>query len=262
MRRLTLCVVGVVMALAPATAHAHHRPGHEPQTPCAHGNPTDLCGGDIAVVAEPAGANCPTGGIKVTIAGKVFFMCDGATGPSGPAASSVSVTAEPAGVNCASGGIKITVPNGAGAGDDETFYVCNGLDGQPGAAGPAGPGATGLALPAGAPAPAGPAGPQGAPGTTVVVRPRSCVSRRVVTIRLPKAYSNVKRVGALVAGKRRVLRVNSRRQVRVSFVGLQRPGVTAVVIRRKPRPEVKRFYALCGIGSVGGVNVPPRPTPN
>ena len=114
--------------------------------------------------------------------------------------------------------------------------------------------------------PSGPAGPQGPPGSAGEDgddgRPRTCVSKRIVTITLPNSYSGVKRVGALVSGKLRVLRVNNRRQVRISFVGRQRAGINAVVIRRKPRPEIKRFYALCGQGAVGGVNVPPRPTPS
>ena len=36
------------------------------QTPCANGNPTDLCD-RVEVVAEPAGENCPNGGIKVIV---------------------------------------------------------------------------------------------------------------------------------------------------------------------------------------------------
>jgi hypothetical protein len=83
-----------------------------------------------------------------------------------------------------------------------------------------------------------------------------------VTITLPRSYAGLKRVGAIVSGKKRILRVRSGRKVRISFVGRQPAGIHAVVIRRKPRPEVKRFYAICGGGAVGNVNVPPRPTPS
>jgi hypothetical protein len=80
--------------------------------------------------------------------------------------------------------------------DSETFFVCNGLDGEPGPAGPPGPpgddgapgptgpagppgntGATGTTGPTGAPGPAGPAGPTGATPKL----PPVCTSRRLGT---------------------------------------------------------------------------------
>jgi hypothetical protein len=98
-----------------------------PQDPCAPGrNPTTLCDGNITVVTEPPGANCPAGGIKITIQrGRL----DGT-----PAPASVNGPAPP------------DPP-------DEIHFVCNGLPGAPGPAGPPGPPG-----PPGATGPAGPAG--------------------------------------------------------------------------------------------------------
>jgi hypothetical protein len=124
---------------------------------------------------EPAGANCPTGGLRV-VAGldngdgggtardgmlsigevdSTSYVCNG----SGGTASLVSVTVEPAGANCATGGQRLTVglDNGDGGGTanngtleagevDGTSYVCTGATGPAGQAGDAGAaGATGLA---------------------------------------------------------------------------------------------------------------------
>lgn len=103
---------------------------------------------------EPAGANCATGGTKVTSGldtnsdgslgtGEVTstsYVCTGATGASGYNSLSVTVT-EAAGSNCATGGLKLTSGldtsrNGIlDSGEvTATTYVCNG------ATGPAGPG--------------------------------------------------------------------------------------------------------------------------
>lgn len=100
-----------------------------------------------ATAAEPAGANCPTGGIRVDSgvdtnrdnqldAGEVNapatrYVCNGAQGPQGPTGmtgaqglrgadgQSVVATTEPAGANCPNGGTKFT----SASGDN---YVCNG----------------------------------------------------------------------------------------------------------------------------------------
>ena len=60
MRRLFIGAAAIAaFVLSPASAMAQ-------QTPCANGNPTDLCD-RVEVVAEPAGLNCPNGGIKVIV---------------------------------------------------------------------------------------------------------------------------------------------------------------------------------------------------
>jgi hypothetical protein len=146
---ITLVVLSAAVGLiAPTAASAN-----QPQSPCAHGNPTDLCDHTI-VVAEPAGLNCPTGGIKIVIvhgavdpnavvrtqrnlhppkhdpADEVFFVCNGLNGvpgppgpigpPGPPGPPGVVVVTEPPGVNCIAGGVKITTAEG-------TFFVCNGV---------------------------------------------------------------------------------------------------------------------------------------
>lgn len=155
------------------------------QTPCANGNPTDLCD-QIVVVVEPPGANCPNGGVKIiVIRGQldsepnrppndpddlIFFVCNGANGlpgppgPPGPPGRTPVITVEPAGPNCPTGGVKIEVPG------DGTFFVCNGLPGTAGSSGP--PGSTGAPGPQGVPGPVGPAGPRGAEA------PPACTSGR------------------------------------------------------------------------------------
>lgn len=190
---------------------SHHGGGGHP---CLNGNPTDLCddnGDRIIVVSEPAGDNCPNGGIKIIITrgldGKefsgdverVFYVCngeDGQPGPVGPQgppgpAPTVTVVAEPAGATCTTGGQRVTV-------NAVSFVICNGLNGAPGATGPAGP-----AGPQGPAGPAGPAGPQGPPGSTPATA--TCVSKRI--------------------GRWRIIvrRVHRVRNVRISFEGVTAP---------------------------------------
>lgn len=76
-------------------------------------------------VAEPAGANCPTGGTKIEIGTdangngtldaeeiqNVSYVCNGASG----ASVLIKITDEPAGENCALGGAKIEVGEDANA---------------------------------------------------------------------------------------------------------------------------------------------------
>jgi hypothetical protein len=71
-------------------------------------------GQSVTVASEPAGANCPGAGIKVTSMSGTTYVCNGANG------QGVTVAPESAGANCAAGGIK--VQNGA-----STTFVCNGV---------------------------------------------------------------------------------------------------------------------------------------
>ncbi len=112
-----------------------------------------------AIVAEAAGANCASGGWKLTSGldtnangvlnpGEVTttsYVCHGANGANGQNSLTVSV-AEAAGANCATGGRKLTSGLDANANGildpaevSATSYVCNGATG---ATGPAGPGIT------------------------------------------------------------------------------------------------------------------------
>ncbi len=147
--------------------------------------PAGANGVSVTGSIEPAGLNCPAGGMKYTSATGTSYVCNGAIGPQGPAgatgpqgpagaggaagatgatgpqgpagANGVSVTGavELAGANCAAGGVKYTSASG-------TTYVCNGQVGATGATGAVGP--MGPQGPAG---PAGPQGPAGANGVSV-----------------------------------------------------------------------------------------------
>jgi hypothetical protein len=74
--------------------------------------------GSIAVTTEPSGANCASGGVKITTSSGVSYVCNGSGG-------GVTTAVEPAGSNCANGGVKITSSSG-------TNYVCNGAAGSGG----------------------------------------------------------------------------------------------------------------------------------
>ena len=159
-RRIVLAVLAVLaMLFIPASAHA------TPQSPCANGNPTDLCDG-ITVVDEPPGVNCVNGGLKVTV----------------PSKSEVTDK------------VYRTDPRPEPEPQVDTYYVCNGLNGLPGADGNNGvdgsdglPGTSGPVGPSGPvttalQGPTGPPGPQGAPVPTTVPAPApTCSSSRVAT---------------------------------------------------------------------------------
>jgi Collagen triple helix repeat (20 copies) len=154
-----------------------------------------------------------------------------------------------------------------------------GLAGPPGEQGPMGPegpmgptgplGPQGPAGPQGAEGPVGPQGPAGENGAAgqngvtttivitrvVVVHPKSCVSRRQVTIHLPRSYKGVGKVRARVSGAGNSLKVNrAKRTVQVDMRGLP-AGTWAVVIRTKGRPTIKRLYTTCGAGNLTGYNL-------
>jgi hypothetical protein len=206
-RRILLAMMAMVAVMAlPEVAQAQ-------QTPCANGNPTDLCD-RVVVVVEPAGTNCPNGGVKIIVVrGKddrddrakdgdhpdpvdlIFYVCNGANGlpgppgpqgppgPPGPPGVTPVITVEPAGLNCPAGGVKVVVP-GQGPDDangrptDLVFYICNGLTGPVGPGGPIGP--AGPSGPIGGQGPIGPAGPRGSDAPAV----EACASGRVARWRV------------------------------------------------------------------------------
>ena len=137
-----------ILLVGAASAGAQPPPGPAPDaprerggTPCANGNPTDLCDGNVVVVPEPPGVNCPAGGVKITIQrGRpdTVAVLQGRPGDD---------------------------DDGRPNRPDETFYVCDGEPGPTGPAGPTGPiGPGGPGGPVGPIGPAGPAGPAGPPG--------------------------------------------------------------------------------------------------
>jgi hypothetical protein len=110
----------------------------------------------VRTTAEPAGANCATGGTKIESGtdansngtldaaeiSQTRYVCNGTNGQ----VVSTRTTAEPAGANCAAGGTKIETgldANNNGTLDNsevnasQTRYVCNGVAGAQGATGTA-----------------------------------------------------------------------------------------------------------------------------
>jgi len=86
--------------------------------PCPEPSTTPVpgpSGSSVTVEVEAPGANCPNGGVKITSAAGITYVCNGENGT----ASSITVEPEPPGTNCAAGGIKITTDAGV-------EYVCNG----------------------------------------------------------------------------------------------------------------------------------------
>jgi len=289
--RLRLLFVAVLLA----TAAAMYAPGavladpsDHPSHPCGDNSgpyhaqdcpaPPVVVAPQIVVVAEPPGANCPAGGIKVTVTTQQRRDDDDHGDDD-----------HPKGMKDDDNDEDNNVPPVV-----QTFFICNGQQGPVGPQGPPGPqGPAGPAGPQGPPGPPGPAGinplvslePAGAncpTGGVKLVSPagtffacnglngapgagqRSCVSRRVLTLRLPAAFAGRRAVVAFVASHRRVLRVLPGRRVRISFAGIRaREGrVVAVAIwgRRGANgrvPRLVRLYTVCSTDGVGQLNVPP-----
>ncbi|MDF3065023.1 MAG: Phage tail fiber protein [Polyangiaceae bacterium] len=117
---------------------------------CERAPGTSGVGSVVVSTAEPAGANCPSGGQRLDhgrdangngalepseVAGSTY-ACSGANGANGTS-SLVNVDVEAPGNNCAAGGSKITHgidDDGSGALEpaevDGTRYACNGADGS------------------------------------------------------------------------------------------------------------------------------------
>ncbi|MCH7343321.1 hypothetical protein LZ017_08000 [Pelomonas sp. CA6] len=113
----------------------------------------------MLMMAEPPGANCATGGQRVSVgldsnANGVLdsaeiqsssYLCNGAAGPSGLTARML-MTPELPGANCVNGGQRVSVGLDANANGvldaaeiQSSSYICNGASGPTGPAGPTGP---------------------------------------------------------------------------------------------------------------------------
>ena len=82
-------------------------------------------GTSATVEFESPGTNCAHGGVKVTSASGLSYVCNGAPGQNGSEGASVTTSVEPAGGNCTHGGVKLTSASGA-------TYVCSGSPGPAG----------------------------------------------------------------------------------------------------------------------------------
>ena len=184
--------------------------------PC-HGLETKQCNPEtdtIEVEPEPAGENCPAGGIKIVITRprkptkdkpdpkprkRIFYVCNGVDGEPGPPG-----------------------PPGPPGEDGE-----DGEDGEPGADGPEGPpGADGPEGPEGQPGPRGPAGreaPTCASGRSAIWR---VIVLRTHRVRALRAYFEGSRT-PVTRGRTRNGRVMY--TVRIDLSGLPRGAYTARV---------------------------------
>lgn len=182
-----------------------------PQDPCAH-NPTTLCGPGFTVVPEPAGENCPNGGIKIVIVrGK-------------PDEEPAPLTSNPK-------------PDPA----DEVFFICNGVDGgsgTPGAPGPEGP--QGLPGSPGAPGQL-PAGCVNTRNVSPLILPKRGARQR--------KFPRTGRVRVRINGTTQVRRIrtgpNGRRFVLVTLRGLD-CGVYPITVGRRGVLPAKRIWILRG----------------
>lgn len=93
-----------------------------PQGPQGVQGPAGADGTSASATAEPPGANCVNGGVKVVDAQGTHYVCNGDTGPAGV---SVTGASEAPGANCTYGGTRFDAASG-------TFYVCNGAPGPNG----------------------------------------------------------------------------------------------------------------------------------
>lgn len=234
--RLTLAGALASLALVPALAQAGDEPKHHPGTPCANGNPTDLCGHGnddqiIRVEIEDPGENCPAGGVVIIVSHKL------APEPKAVASGDPEPTTDP----------KPDPKPEPPATVEEFFFVCNGIDGTDGEDGPPGPpgppgedgapgepgadGAPGEPGPPGEPGAEGPEGPQGPSGDRA-----DCVFPRNARMRLPGRYQGLvgTRVRLVIAGdiQRPLIRESGsgRATIRVRTRGIE-CGTYPLVVR-------------------------------
>lgn len=182
----------------------------------------------ITVMPEPAGANCPAGGVKITVT---------PTQPAPPAPP---------------------LP-------DQVSYVCSGpagADGTPGTDGAPGvdgqdgtPGADGIDGADGSNGFDGSNGSDGSSGSsaTSASRPSCGAASRIVGLRLPPRYRNGKTVTETVNGHRHGATV-SRHTVDVDLRGLACGSYPVVVQRRGVKPVV-RIFTLNRDGRIGRTSV-------
>ena len=107
---------------------------------CGGSDGQDGISAGIQTTAEPPGANCANGGIKIEVLqdgtiqqDQTQYICNGSNG-SGTAENgtntAIQTAPEPAGENCANGGIKIEVLQDGTVQQDQTQYICNGSNGN------------------------------------------------------------------------------------------------------------------------------------
>ena len=104
-------------------------------------NGTNGTNASIQTTPEPAGEHCLNGGIKIEVlqdgvvqGEQTQYICNPSNGTNGTNGTNASIQTsdEPAGYNCPNGGIKIEVFIDNVVQDEQTKYICNGIDGRDG----------------------------------------------------------------------------------------------------------------------------------
>lgn len=105
---------------------------------CGGEDGVDGASSSVQTSVEPAGANCPDGGIKVEVLAdgvtqesQTQYICNGSSGGNGSSAA-IRTSAEPAGANCPNGGTKVEVLADGVVQESQTQYICNGSSGENG----------------------------------------------------------------------------------------------------------------------------------
>jgi hypothetical protein len=178
----------------------------------------------ISVVPEPAGANCPAGGVKITVTPTPPAP------PAPPPPDQVSyVCSGPAGADGA--------PGTDGAPGADGTDGTDGVDGQDGSNGFDGSDAT-----------------SSGSGATTTSRTPSCgKASRVITWHLPARFKRVTSATVIVGGHKRTVTI-TRGAVSVDLHGLACGSYPIVIQRRGIRPVV-RIFTLDRSGRIGRTSV-------
>ena len=190
--------------------------------------PASAAADTISVVPEPAGANCPAGGVKITVTPTQPAP------PAPPLPDQVSyVCSGPAGADGADG-----APGRPGAGRARTGRPgADGLDGSDGSNGFDGQDATSTSA----------AGGTGS-------RPASCgKASRVVSWHLPARFKRVTSATVIVGGHKRTVLVE-RGTILVDLHGLA-CGSYPIVVQRRGMKSAVRIFTLNRSGKIGRTSV-------
>ena len=194
--------------------------------------------GTAVVVYEPPGDNCPDGGVKITVTPTPEPTPEPTEDPT------PEPTTEPTPEPTEDPTPEPTPLARVAQEEPEVYYVCNGQQGEPGLEGIPGmdgqngsDGFDGL-TPEGE-SDFGPLAPESSA--------RACSSARVVRLRLPSRFRHASRVKLTVNGKRKSVRVNSRRVIRVDM--RKAPcGYYPVLVQRRGVKSALYVWRLTSLG--------------
>lgn len=196
--------------------------------------PASAAADTITVVPEPAGVNCPAGGVKITVVptppappalpppDQISYVCNGAAGAPG--------TAGAPGADGADGKDGVDGKDGQdGLDGQDGSNGANGFDGQDGSNSASG-------------------------STSTSTRQASCgKASRVITWHLPARFRGVTSATVVVGGHKRTVTI-TRGTVSVDLHGLACGSYPVVIQRRGIKPAV-RIFTLNRSGQIGRTSV-------